>query len=285
MDITLPNENGVYFNCLICSDIDMTFYSREGVVPERNREGLRRFRSEGGLFTFASGRNSFDLPMIIPELGDTVNVPAVLCNGSLFFDVKSGTSSDETFVDAERMKRLLDEVSERFPELCYRLTTRNGFLVPDDQERMINSLKDAGLLGITRLIKRQKISGSETYKAVFTGSPEALTPLAGYINDIYGDVFDVTASSKWNLELQPKDVTKAVGVLKLKEAVGKHRPDIRLYCIGDYYNDIEMLRAADVAVCPENAADEVKAVCSAVLCECGEGAIGDLIERIGDNRL
>ncbi|MBO4217504.1 MAG: HAD hydrolase family protein [Clostridia bacterium] len=283
MEISLPERDGAYYNCLICSDIDMTFYSKDGVVPERNRRELRRYMERGGLFTFASGRNNFDLPLIIPDLENTVNVPAVLCNGSLFFDVKSRKASDETFLDAKRAKKLFREASDLFPDVGFRLTTRDGFLVPERQTRIIKSLEDAGLIGITRLAPIEEITGEETYKAVFIAAADALPPLITYIKENYGDVFDVTASTKWNTELQPKGVTKAVGVKKLKEAVKKYRPDIKLFCIGDYYNDIEMLEAADTAVCPENAADEVKAVCDAVLCECGEGAVGDLIERIGEN--
>lgn len=285
MDISLPEQRGVFYNCLICSDIDMTFYSKDGVVPERNRKELRRYMEQGGLFTFASGRNGFDLPLIIPDLENTVNVPAVLCNGSLFFDVKSRSASDETFVDAKRAQKLFREAARLFPEVGFRLTTRDGFLVPEGQTRIIESLRNEGLMGITHLAPLEDITGEETYKAVFIGDADALPPLIEYIKNNYGDVFDVTASTKWNTELQPKGVTKAVGVLKLKEAVKRYRPDIKLYCIGDYYNDIEMLEAADIAVCPSNAADEVKDICDAVLCECGEGAVGDLIERIGEKKL
>ena len=285
MDISLPDKNGIFYNCLICSDIDMTFYSKDGVVPERNRIGLRRYMDEGGLFTFASGRNGFDLPLIIPDLENTVNVPAVLCNGSLFFDVKSRKASGAAFVNAARAKQLFRDVASLFPEIDFRLSTDRGFLVPDHQKRIIKSLCDAGFSGITHLAPIDMITGENTYKAVFIGAADTLPPLLEYINENYGDVFDVTASTKWNLELQPKGVTKAVGVRKLKEAVKRYRPEVKLYCIGDYYNDIEMLKEADVAVCPENAAEEVKAVCGCVLCECGEGAVGDLIERIGDNRL
>ena len=285
MDVILPDKQGIYYNCLICSDIDMTFYSKDGVVPERNRRGLARYMENGGLFTFASGRNGFDLPLIIPDLEKTVNVPAVLCNGSLFFDVASKTASDASFLDAKKARKLFCEVAALFPRVSFRLSTDKGFLVPDDQERMIKSLTDAGLMGITTLAPLDGITGEDAYKAVFIGDSDALPPLIGYVRENYGDVFDVTAATKWNVELQPKGVTKAVGVLKLKEAVKKYRPDVKLYCIGDYYNDMEMLKAADVAVCPSNAAEEVKEVCRCVLCECGEGAVGDLIERIGENRL
>ena len=44
--------------------------------------------------------------------------------------------------------------------------------------------------------------------------------------------------------------------------------------------DLEMLRAADVAVCPENAIDSVKEICDLCLCDHKQGVIADLIEHI-----
>ena len=46
-----------------------------------------------------------------------------------------------------------------------------------------------------------------------------------------------------------------------------------------------MLKEADVAVCPANAVDEVKAVSDLVLCDCREGLIADVIEAIEQGRI
>ena len=53
--------------------------------------------------------------------------------------------------------------------------------------------------------------------------------------------------------------------------------DIVLYACGDNNNDEAMLKAADVAVCPANATNEVKAICHKCLCSNNEGVIADLI--------
>jgi hydroxymethylpyrimidine pyrophosphatase-like HAD family hydrolase len=56
--------------------------------------------------------------------------------------------------------------------------------------------------------------------------------------------------------------------------------DLKVYCIGDYENDIDMLENADKAFCPSNAIDEVKAVCHKILCDHNDGAVADMIEYI-----
>ena len=50
--------------------------------------------------------------------------------------------------------------------------------------------------------------------------------------------------------------------------------------VGDQENDLPMLLAADIAACPDNAVEAVKAVCSLRLCHHDEGCIADLIGRL-----
>lgn len=60
----------------------------------------------------------------------------------------------------------------------------------------------------------------------------------------------------------------------------EHPGPLKVYAVGDYDNDISMIKAADVGVCPSNALDEVKKVADLCLCSNEEGVIADLIEHI-----
>ena len=61
--------------------------------------------------------------------------------------------------------------------------------------------------------------------------------------------------------------------------------DLKIYCVGDYGNDVDMLLAADKAFCPSNAIDEIKSICLPPLCDHDEGAIADLISKIENNEI
>ena len=52
-----------------------------------------------------------------------------------------------------------------------------------------------------------------------------------------------------------------------------------LVCIGDAENDRSMLEAADLAFVPGDGQPELVAQFSAV-CPCGQGAVGDVIDRL-----
>ena len=55
---------------------------------------------------------------------------------------------------------------------------------------------------------------------------------------------------------------------------------VTLYACGDYLNDLEMLRVADVAVCPSGAHDAIKEASHLCLCSNNDGLIADLVEHI-----
>ena len=57
-------------------------------------------------------------------------------------------------------------------------------------------------------------------------------------------------------------------------------PEAKIYAVGDYENDIEMLKASDVSVCPANAMEYVKKSADMTLCDCNGGVIADLVEII-----
>lgn len=54
----------------------------------------------------------------------------------------------------------------------------------------------------------------------------------------------------------------------------------QIVAIGDYSNDREPLQNADVAIAPQNALPEVKALANYIVASNNEDAVADLIERI-----
>ena len=88
---------------------------------------------------------------------------------------------------------------------------------------------------------------------------------------------DVVKIGKYE-ELLPPGINKGTAVSFLRELPEYEGRTI--YAIGDYWNDIELLNAADVACCPTNAIDEVKAVCKHIEASHNDGAIADLVRRV-----
>ena len=58
---------------------------------------------------------------------------------------------------------------------------------------------------------------------------------------------------------------------------------MKIFAIGDYYNDLEMIEDADFGVTVENAPDKVKDVADLIVSKCEDGAITDLVEYMIKN--
>ncbi len=90
----------------------------------------------------------------------------------------------------------------------------------------------------------------------------------------------IAASKSWStvVDVQSGTVNKGRALNTLRD---KYLPrGVRVYACGDYINDIQLLRVADVAACPSNAHEYIRSLCDMCLCSNDEGLIGELVERI-----
>ena len=130
------------------------------------------------------------------------------------------------------------------------------------------------------------ISIADWYKVVVRGPVERTDEFRAAAEAKWPGRFETSKSGKAYLEFQAPDTTKATMLPALREYVEKKvgKP-VKIYACGDYENDLTMLAAADVAVCPTNALDSVKAVSDLCLCHHTEGLIASLIELIEEGKI
>ena len=92
------------------------------------------------------------------------------------------------------------------------------------------------------------------------------------LNEKYGDYCEVFRAATRIIDVHAKGVSKARSARELQQRLGRKY----LVCVGDAHNDLSMLRDADFAFVPADAviADQFENVC-----ECGEGAVADVIYK------
>ena len=158
-----------------------------------------------------------------------------------------------------------------------RATSPRGFLCPTEDDIAIKFLEKSGLAHLTERLPIKEFEKEKLFKSVFTSADtQKLLLLQEELRRKYGAFYDIMLSGKTILEILPKGISKKTQFPYLKTIY----PGTELWCIGDFQNDLEMLEGADFAVCPENAVDEIKAICSLQVCHCKDGALADMIDRI-----
>lgn len=274
---------GLFDGVLIASDIDMTFLSSQGQVLARNAESIRAFCADGGRFCFATGRTHCSLEQLIPGIGALANTPCILSNGSYVCDLRTDKIENEIALDPAAALPFFTRIAALFPQVGFRISIGDEFYVPIETERMQSEL---GLYrGHLHPVPLTKVPPQGWNKVVFHGTPEQLLAVrAAMEEDEHVGAFAIMHSSPVLLEVLSRGASKGVQLRYLKEKYSRCGIPITTYGIGDYENDLPLLLAADVAVCPANAQQCVKEKSALCVCSNDDGAIADLIDRIARQR-
>lgn len=116
------------------------------------------------------------------------------------------------------------------------------------------------------------------FKVLLQGRAERLQELLGLMSGVLKIGCRTVFSSLTFLEILPRAVSKGSALKYLSSLpILEGR---QIVAIGDYSNDRELLQNADVAIAPQNALPEVKALANYIVASNNEDAVADLIERI-----
>lgn len=258
---------------LIVSDMDGTFLPSSKIVSKRNAEAVQQFQNAGGSFTIATGRAIQAAQQYFDSV--KVNFPMILCNGGLIYDTTDGSSLYDVFVP-KNTREITKRILEDNRNLGCEVLTLNTVYVPqmNETERMHNE--------ICRLTPVEADIDSipdNWYKVLFADSNDNINKLTEYVSTKNFVEVDFVRSSEHYYEILPQNISKGSALEKMRALCGIE--DYTIIAVGDYYNDIEMLRYADIAVCPSNAEEAVKDICDIVLeHSCDEDAICELIKYI-----
>lgn len=264
---------------MIITDLDGTFLGKGASIVERNVRLANYFMENGGLFTFATGRGFMNLRVAIPNAEDYVNAPIIAANGTCFYEAATDTLSDFILLDPHVAREAVYYVIENYPGMNVRMTGKDGFYI------ITNDLREKKLFGrvdpkYVHLMPVEEWPNDTWLKCVFVGEKDEIQRLRYDLPEKFPQ-FEYAFSGSHIFEFQKTGVTKGTAVKRLKAMYEeKYGRPMTVYCVGDYGNDLDMLRSADVAVCPDNALDEVKEVADYVLCNHDDGVIGDLVELI-----
>ena len=173
-------------------------------------------------------------------------------------------------------------IRKNYPDLGLRISTTDSFMIDPGDAVAIWDLRRVPPDNII-LTPEAEWTGENWYKLVMIGSEDRLDEIrpdceAQFRGRLAGD-----KSDKHLFELHRTDRTKASMIENFRELNAREGRELTVCAVGDYENDRDMLLAADIAVCPANATDEIKSICDLCLCANTEGVIADLVEYFENN--
>ena len=271
-------------NIMIASDLDGTFLATGSKEVKRNIEAIEYFIENGGTFTFSTGRIGLHVLTALPNSRKYVNCPAVTCNGMSLHDLSSGQAVKKITADTDLICDTVDLLFESYPNIAYRGITDKGVISFQPENPFIKREAEFRSIPVI-IVEREDWRKEEFFKLTLRDTHEMLCLAKDIIEKNFPHKYNICFSESDLLEVQPFGISKAVTLMELREKVSEGKELKRLYAVGDYENDLEMLQCADVAVCPSNAIDSVKEICDLCLCDNNTGVIADLIEYLDRTEL
>lgn len=270
--------SGNYSRWLVVSDIDGTLNNKIRKLPKVNGEKVREYVSNGGYFTLCSGRNLQSLTPHYKKL--SIETPAIFLNGAGIYDFKTNKMLSFTGVSEEAEKAILEcadlvkqaEVSIFTDDMIYHIKPKLfGYIMSwaDDLDNTVCK-------------SFQEVPRGKWGKIIFFGLPHTLKKVLEFFErEDVKPTCNTFRSSLLTVEVVAKDVDKGKGIMRLAEILGVEKENIG--AIGDYYNDVPMLKTVSHPACCGQAPKDIKALVEYVTCHCNKGAVADFINYLERN--
>lgn len=263
---------------LVFCDMDNTLLTAKEGIPSCNRTVIKLFTELGGRFTVATGRPPASIRAALGDL--KLSLPAISCNGSLLYDFSTNTVLRRATLDRGQATQAIFDIVRQFPRIGVEVMAHAGemFVVQANGYTHAHQVDEQ----IPSVICPLESVPDGWVKVVFASDPETIRKLSQFVKSRYygRDNYFLSTNSIY-FEIMPGGVGKASGLRDLCTLLGE--PLQKTIVIGDYYNDLEMMRVAGHAVAVANAPAEVKAAAAEVTtCTCSEGAVGEYLYRLID---
>lgn len=262
---------GKFDGILICTDLDGTLLKNDKSISKENIQAAEYFKSEGGYFTFVTGR----MPGYVSETYNTINpnAPFGCVNGGGLYDHREKKYIWKCIMP-DGVVDLIRLIDKKYDDVGIQVCTFDKTYFCKENQTTKRFRAATGLPNVVGKYYEidepigKIIFGSDYDEEIFEIDKALRShPLA--------DRFDFIRSEKTLFEILPKGICKGTSILKLSEYLGI---DMRkTIAIGDYDNDVSMLRTAKTGIAVKNACGAAKNAADYITVSNEEHAIAKVI--------
>ena len=266
---------------VLFSDLDGTLFDSHNVISEDNLRAISDYIDAGGLFAVATGRAPQNARTFFTGLRQ--NCPAIVMNGAGAWDFTKDGYLFCAHMDRSKLDPLLTRLLSELPDLELQVYTEGmiHYCMPEERCHPI-------LLRLHRPCQFGTYAdtlGLPLVKCLLYVPPEHDARLGAALAEAAPGTYSLTpgqihveGQDIHFYEIMPEGVCKAVALERLRALPFFQGRTI--IAAGDNWNDLEFLRAADVAVTPANAVPEAKALSRFTVASNEDSAIAQLIRDV-----
>ena len=258
---------------LLITDMDGTFLPASKKPSFKNLQAVEHFQKAGGKFSIATGRSLQASQQYFNDF--TVNCPIIMCNGGMVYDIQKKKQIYDVYLP-EKARDFTRKILKDNPDVGCEVLLLDGVYVPQMSEM---EWKHCEICKVDPILCNMDNIPDNWYKVLFTNIPDKLGNLIDYTEKSGFNDVDFVISAPQYYEMLPQNISKGSALEHMRKICGME--DYTFVAVGDFNNDIEMIRYADVGVCPSNSSKDVKAAADIVLdVSCEEDAVAEVIDYI-----
>lgn len=237
---------------LLALDLDGTTLNDRSEISAANEEWIRKASEAGVTVCISTGRGFQGALPFAEQL--KLDTPMITVNGGEIW-TRPHELHRRTTLEADKVMKL-HRVAERYPDVWYWGYT-------------------------THSLYNKEQWTADTYAhewlkfGYYTEDKEALSSILGEISAVEG--LELSNSSPYNIEVNPKDVSKAMAIAEVCRMIGCSMSEA--VAVGDSLNDLAAIRAVGLGVAMGNAQEEVKEAADVVTASNLEDGVAQVIEN------
>lgn len=248
---------------LIALDVDGTLLDDDHRISDNNIRTIRRAAELGVKIVLCTGRGSMSAKPVMEELG--LEGVMITHNGASIMDTSGNVLHEYTF-NIREVEELIHYCRKH--GVHYDLNTSTNMIVdqmPADAKKMYDAfLAEPEMVGDVLQVDEPLV------KFCMFGSQDMMDQVERDWPDDQQELRFIR-SGDYFVDVMRPDVSKGIALKKLAEIWQVNRSEI--LAMGNYYNDIDMLRFAGIGIAVANSPDEVKQAADEVTVSNNEEAV------------
>lgn len=259
---------------LLVSDLDGTLYKNQNFIPQENLEAIRKFEELGGKFTICTGRGINTTEFISEEI--KFNCPLIVNGGHTFYDFYK----DKTVLSVdlpESSKEFLKLLKNKFPDV--------GIEVYSDRKIFCLNVNDVTI----EHLDYEKVNYIETdfdeikdlnwQKVLLEDEPEKIEKVRIFARENCPEDLRLMDTHRKFMEFSTTYTDKGTAILKLADML--EIPHSNVCAIGNYYNDLEMIKSAGIGAFVNDSPDDLKSFADFITDKnCENGGFAEFVDYI-----
>lgn len=263
---------------LIVSDLDGTLLRDDHTLSEYTKDVIHKVSEQNIDFMLATGRIFGGARHFAKEL--KLNTPILACNGALIKEAEGKLIFGRP-IEPEALMQVFQILTDRKlyfhfygEESFYTKKFSNGLARFYDFNKKLPEDERFPMLEVEPM----DFSGQDTiYKVLVQCAPEK--EVRKELQQQLLEVPGVSVTSSWydTLDICAEGVSKASAIERY--AKGKRINPSEIICLGDNYNDMEMIRYAGLGIAVENGVEELKEIADYITDRNNEDGVAKAIEK------